>query len=262
MILVVAALTAAAVGGLLVARLPLFIADEAGMRLLRGSSPHSPRAVEVVLVVCGVLLALGAPLAFSALSAGAELTSAAPAGSHAEAPVGLRDALAAVCLGMGVGAAAGASPLLARIDVRIRRLPDRIVLPLLGLIAVGWTVAALSGGDARSGALLDGRGPGAALGIGAACGVLVLLVSVVGGRGRGLAIGLGDVKLAILLGALTGLAGVGAVLAAFVIAHVSACIDAGWQVLVKRRGLGSRLAYGPHLLLGMWTGPLVYAALR
>lgn len=246
-LLAVAAPVAAATGWLLVRHLPWFIADEAGMRLLRPSSGQRRWSSEAVPIVCGLLLAVAVLTAFAALT------------HAAEAPAGTRRIVTVVCAGAGIGAAAGATPILAWVDVRIHRLPDRIVLPLLGLTAVLWTLAALSSEHALTPA---GHGPGAALGIGAVCGVVVLIVSVVGGRGRGLAIGLGDVKLAILLGALAGLSGTGAVLAAFVVAHVSACIDAGWRVLVQRRGWGTRLAYGPHLLLGMWTGPLVYAALR
>ncbi|GAA4507007.1 A24 family peptidase [Brevibacterium yomogidense] len=264
-LLVVAALTAAAVGCVFVRLLPVLIADDAGMRLLR----PSPRrwSPEPVLVCCGIVLAVAAPVAFAALRSGGGLTMAAL--PSAVAPTGIGGVVAVVCTGLGIGAAAGSSPVLAWIDVRIHRLPDRIVLPLLGLTAACWTVAALSGGTALIGSGhglpdqgLVGHGPGLALVIGAVCGGLVLVVSVIGGRGRGLAIGLGDVKLAILVGALTGLAGTGAVLTAFVVAQLSACVEAAWQVLVARRGLATRLAYGPHLLLGMWTGPLVHAALR
>lgn len=257
--LVVAVLAAAAAGCAVVRVLPVLVADDAGMRLLRPASQRRRWFPEPVLVACGVLLAIASPLAYAALASGGGLASLGS--TSAEAPAGAAHVVAAVCTGAGVGAAAGVSPLLAWIDVRIHRLPDRIVLPLLGLTAVCWTIAALSGGAAPA-APAAGHGPGAALGIGAVCGALVLLVSVIGGRGRGLAIGLGDVKLAVLLGALTGLAGTGAVLAAFVVAQLSALLDAGWQVLVGRRGLATRLAYGPHLLLGMWTGPLVHAALR
>lgn len=240
-----AAVAAAAVACVLVLKLPWFIADEAGIRLLR---PHGrPRPFEGLLVAGGVLLAVIAPVA---------LRAAAPA---AEAPAASASVLPALCLGLAVGAVAGATPLLLWIDLRIRRLPDRIVLPLIGVTAAGLLSARAAGASAP---VDGGHGPGSAVVIGAACGLAVLIVSVLGGRGRGLAIGLGDVKLTVVLGALTALVGTGAVLAAFVVAQACALCEAVVRVAVLKQGMATRIAYGPHLLLGMWTGPLMYAALR
>lgn len=240
-----AAVAAATVACLLVARLPWFVADEAGIRLLRPGGGHC--WFDIVLVAAGTALAIIAPVAVGLLTPVAE----APAGSQL---------LPALCLGVAVGAAAGATPFLLWIDLRIRRLPDRIVLPLIAL-----TAACLIGSWAAgaSGPVVDGgHRPLTAVVLGVLSGLLVLLVSVIGGRGRGLAIGLGDVKLAVVLGSLTALVGTGAVLAAFVVAQVCALCEALVRVAVLRQGMATRIAYGPHLLLGMWTGPLVYAALR
>lgn len=248
-LLVVTASTATAVACLLSLRLPFFIADEAGMRLLRPARgpAHRTRWIEPVLVACAVLLAVAAALVM--------VDQPSPTTAEATPPRIVTEVFA----GLTLGAAAGATPMLTWVDIRIHRLPDRIVLPLLALIAVCSTSAFIGGGHAL---VLLGHGPMAALGIGVVCGVLVLAVSVLGGRGRGLAIGLGDVKLAVLVGAVSALAGTSAVLAAFVIAQVSAVAEASWRTCVRRQGLSTRLAYGPHLLLGMWTGPLVLLALR
>ena len=230
-----AILVALPVCAVLLRLLPLVVADEAGLRLLRpaGSPPGHTRLRTAALLIGTVPLAACAPLVIPPGTAGT-----------------------AVLLAAGWGAAAGASPLLARIDLRIRRLPDRIVLPLVALTAVLWLcVLLLAPGTPASAAAV------AALLLGPACGAAVLLVSLLGGRGRGLAIGLGDVKLAVLLGLLAGLVGVSGVLAAFVIAQVSAVVEALWRLLVRREGRGARLAYGPHLLLGMWAGPVAVAAL-
>ena len=230
-----AILVALLVSGLLQFLLPLVVADEAGLRLLRPetASPARRRLGSIVLLAGTLPLAACAPLVI---------------------PTGTR--IMDVVLAVGWGAAAGAAPLLTRIDLRIRRLPDRIVLPLVELTAALWLCALLvAPGTAGASAA------GAALLLGPACGAAVLLVSLLGGRGRGLAIGLGDVKLAVLLGLIAGLTGGTGVLAAFVIAQASAVVEALWRLLVRREGRGARLAFGPHLLLGMWTGPVVLALL-
>ncbi|WP_425546993.1 A24 family peptidase [Brevibacterium salitolerans] len=90
-------------------------------------------------------------------------------------------------LALALGAAAGATPFLVWIDVRLRRLPDRIVLPLAALLTVCLALA--------------GAWSGFLTGLAGATALLVL--SVIGGRG--LAIGLGDVKLFYCLGCVTGL---------------------------------------------------------
>ncbi len=244
--LVAALLSAAATACAVSALLPWCVADEAGMRLLRPGGRR--RRLEGMLIGVGIVLAaLPAALPLLAFPAGAP------------APSSGTTVLPAVCVGLAVGAAAGATPFLVWIDLRIRRLPDRIVLPLIGLTSLSLLGAGAAGASAP---FPGGHGPIGALVIGAASGLLVLLVSVIGGRGQGLAIGLGDVKLAVVLGALTALVGSGALLAAYIVAQVSALCEALVRVAVLRQGMATRIAYGPHLLLGMWTGPLLHAVLR
>lgn len=215
--------------------LPALVADEAGMRLLRPvrRSPARDRWGAAVLV-----LGAAVPAACAAI--------VVPAGGT----------VPTVLLALGWGAAAGATPLLVAVDRRIRRLPDRIVLPLIGLTALLWLTVRILAPEAPA-----GWSTGVALLLGPVCGAVLLLLSLAGGRGRHLAIGLGDVKLAVLLGLLAGLGGGGAVLVAFVISQVSALVEALWRVVVRREGLRTRLALGPHFLLGMWTGPVLVAAL-
>lgn len=241
---IAAAVVAATVACVLVMRLPWFIADEAGVRLLRPGD--RPRWFEGLLVAAGVALAVIAPAALRILAPAAVSPTAATV-------------LPALCLGLTVGAAAGATPFLLWIDLRIRRLPDRIVLPLIVLTTAGLLGAWATGASTP---IVGGHSPLSAVVIGALSGLLVLIVSILGGRGRGLAIGLGDVKLAVVLGSLTAPVGTGAVLAAFVVAQLCALCEAVVRVAVLRQGMATRIAYGPHLLLGMWTGPLAYAALR
>jgi leader peptidase (prepilin peptidase)/N-methyltransferase len=214
--------------------LPVLVADEAGMRLLRPARRSRARA------------RWGAALSV--------LTAVVPAACAALVlpTVGIAPT---ILLAVGWGAAAGATPLLVVVDRRIRRLPDRIVLPLIGLTALLWLIVRAAAHEAPA-----GSAAGLALLLGPVCGAVLLLLSVVGGRGRHLAIGLGDVKLAVLLGLLAGLAGGGGVLAAFVVSQAAALGEALWRVVVRREGLRTRLALGPHLLLGMWTGPVLVTA--
>lgn len=122
--------------------------------------------------------------------------------------------------------AAAAAPLLARIDVAERRLPNAITLPLLLMAAV-------------SGLLRIGAGDLAPL-AGLCCGGLLLAMAVIGGMG------MGDVKLgtALALAASTvGWAGPPAGLAASVMVGG---IAGGVALAGGRR----TVAFGPWLLVG------------
>ncbi|MDD2857412.1 MAG: prepilin peptidase [Candidatus Nanopelagicales bacterium] len=133
---------------------------------------------------------------------------------------------------------ASAGLALAVIDGHYHRLPDALVLPLIGVTVVGLLVSqAVSGTGHWIGALA-----GAAIWL-AVIGGLWL---VTGGRGMGL----GDVKLAPVLGATLGWISVGSavigLLAAFVLgACVGLALIAGHRV--ERR---TRIAFGPFLLAG------------
>lgn len=133
------------------------------------------------------------------------------------------------------------SMVLAIVDARTHRLPNRIVLPAypvaLGLLAL----ACLAGWP--WGALLRGLVGGAAL-FG-----FYLLLRLVQPRGMGG----GDVKLAGLVGLHLGFLGweqlaVGA-FAGFLLGGLY-----GVLLILTRRGRGtSRLAFGPWMLAGTWT---------
>jgi leader peptidase (prepilin peptidase)/N-methyltransferase len=208
-------LTAAAVCLTLSGFLPFLLADEAGTRLLAARRPFS-----AVLAAAGIALAVLATLCWPG--------------------AGTRTGGTGVLLALALGAAAGATPFLVWIDVRLRRLPDRIVLPLAALLTVCLALAGAWSG------LLTGLAGATAL----------LVLSVIGGRGRGLAIGLGDVKLFYCLGCVTGLVSPLTAVGAFVIANLTGLVEACIRTLVLRQPLSSRFALGPHLLLGMWAAPL------
>lgn len=131
-------------------------------------------------------------------------------------------------------------------DVRDRRLPDLLTLPLAtGLFTAVWTLA-LGTGDIMAGLIATG----AALAL-----ALVLFVgAMVGG------VGAGDLKLALSVGLLTGWFGflppVYALLATFLLPLPYAIIG------VIRRSRGAQIAdvpFGPYLVAGGLLGAVVAA---
>ncbi|GAA3648864.1 prepilin peptidase [Microbacterium marinilacus] len=137
------------------------------------------------------------------------------------------------------------SLLLVRIDVMEHRLPDAIVLPAtLGLAAL-FAVSGVVGGDLAP----VGRAAGGGLMLFSA--YLALRAAAPAGLGGG------DVKLAGLVGVFLGWHGwtelvVGAA-AAFVLG--AACALA--LLVAGRAGRDTRIAFGPWMLVGAWTAPLV-----
>lgn len=131
---------------------------------------------------------------------------------------------------VGAGAIALVGPALARIDLAVRRLPNPLTLPVLGIGAAIAAAHALSG---------SWQGPLAAL-----AGAIVLLVMNLAGG-----MGMGDVKLgsAVALALSATPAGVvGALTASFVL---------GGVVGLVALALGRRtLPFGPFLIAGMLAG--------
>jgi leader peptidase (prepilin peptidase)/N-methyltransferase len=131
-----------------------------------------------------------------------------------------------------------AGVVLAVIDIRVHRLPDRIVLPSYPVLAALFGVAALVDGD--GGRWL--RGVLAAAGVWLLFAVAALLPG--GGLGRG------DVKLSGLLAGALGWLGAGSVVVGFAAGIAIAGLWAGALLISGRAGPHDRIAYGPHLLLG------------
>jgi leader peptidase (prepilin peptidase)/N-methyltransferase len=142
---------------------------------------------------------------------------------------------------------AAAGVLLGVIDLGHRLLPDRVVLPSLGIGIVLLAVAALAGGS-----------PGALLRAVVAAAVLFVVFLVMALIAPS-SLGMGDVKLAALLGLYLGWLGWNAVLfgaaAGFVVQAVLALV----LLATRRIGLRGELPFGPALLLGAalvigWSG--------
>lgn len=120
---------------------------------------------------------------------------------------------------------AAVTPALVLTDLRSRRLPNRMVVPGIGVgliaVALQWSWVPLAAGLAYGGALY--------------------LMSLAGG------IGMGDAKLAALIGLAAGAATLDAAVAAFLLGGVAA------SIALHRRGRGTRIPFGPWLLAGYWV---------
>ncbi|NLI19796.1 MAG: prepilin peptidase [Actinomycetales bacterium] len=158
----------------------------------------------------------------SAAAVGAVLfATAAPSAWHAVA-------------GAGVGAAAG---WLAMTDAETHHLPDRVVLPALGMLLLSIAGASWVAGD-TSGI--------AHAGAGAVCTATGLLALALISRGG---LGFGDVKFGVLLGTWAGWIAPGAP----VIMMATAALLGGLAALLLRaRGtpLSTRIPFGPMLAAG------------
>jgi leader peptidase (prepilin peptidase)/N-methyltransferase len=128
------------------------------------------------------------------------------------------------------------SPALTRIDLAEHRLPNRLVLPgyLAAAVAViiEWA--------------LTGAIPLAALISGAAAFAFLLLLNLVGGMG------MGDVKLGGVLGLVLGTVSFDAAMLGAVLAFLSGGLVAMLLLIIRRRR-GTRMPFGPFLLLGFWA---------
>lgn len=139
---------------------------------------------------------------------------------------------------------AAVSVVLSAVDLELKRLPDRIVLP-------GYAVGAVLLGSAS---LLTGDL--VALGTAALGCVVSFAFYLVLALLRSGGMGMGDVKLAGVLGLFLGWLGPEALLVGVFAAFLSGGI-LGLTVLATRRG-GRRTAlpFGPFMFLGAWTGIL------
>lgn len=163
--------------------------------------------------------------------------------------VGVLGALAWVALGGAPGSITAlwlalVSPSLVVIDVRLRRLPNALVVPGLGaaLVDVVWYSVA------------SGRFPTAAVVATVILVAAMLALNLLGG------LGMGDVKLTAVIAGCLSLdspwTAVAAVMLAFVLGGVYSA-----AILIRRRGdRATRIAFGPVLLLSFWAVIVALAA--
>lgn len=148
-------------------------------------------------------------------------------------------------LGAALCLFAAASIALALIDLRTHRLPDAIVGPSYVLAAALLTAASATTGDVRA----LGRGLAGLALLGGGYYVVHLL------RPEGM--GRGDVKLAGLIGLITGYVGWAALAVGGFAAFVLAGAYGVTLLSTGRAGRHSGLAFGPWMLAGGWVGLLV-----
>ncbi|WP_420822740.1 prepilin peptidase [Streptomyces atratus] len=155
------------------------------------------------------------------------------------AATGLRPELAVWLLLAPVGV------LLATIDRRVHRLPDRLTLPAAGAVVVLLGVAALlpeHGGSWLS-ALLGG----------AALGAFYFLLFLINPNGMGF----GDVKLALSLGAALGWYGWAVVFAGGFAGFLLGAVYGFGLMVLKRAGRKTGIPFGPFMITGALLGILL-----
>ncbi|MFJ4688035.1 prepilin peptidase [Streptomyces sp. NPDC088789] len=138
--------------------------------------------------------------------------------------------------------------LLAVVDLRVRRLPDLLTLPLAAAVPALLGLAALLPAHA-------GHWPTALLGA-LVLGAGYLVLHLINPSG----LGFGDVKLALGAGAALGWYGWQALLLGTFAAFASGALYGGVLVAVRRAGRGTAIPFGPFLLAGAYAGVLAGAA--
>ena len=168
-----------------------------------------------------------------------------------EAATGLSFALIALAVGIEAPAVwalpaylylAAISIALALIDLDTRRLPNRIVLPSLGVGAVLLALASWGSGD--WGALLR-----AVIGS-AGLFALYFVIAFISPRGMGM----GDVKLAAVLGLYLGWLGWGPLAVGAFAAFLLGGVFAVALLIARRARRGTAIPFGPWMIAGAWLG--------
>ncbi|CAL9525460.1 prepilin peptidase [Streptomyces sp. enrichment culture] len=184
----------------------------------------------------------------------------APGPSYGPNVLPLTAVTALVCAGLA--AATGARPelgvwllmapvgvLLAAVDLRVKRLPDPLTLPLAAAALALLGAAALLPGHA-------GRWTTALLGsLALAAGYGVLFLINPGGMG------FGDVKLALGAGAALGWYGWPTLLLGTFAGFLLGALYGGALVLARRANRRTAIAFGPFLIAGAYLGVLAGASL-
>lgn len=165
---------------------------------------------------------------------------------------------AAVCAALAV--AAGARPelvvwlvlapfavLLALVDVKVRRLPDHVTLPLAAgaVMLLGAAALVPGAGGSWTTALLGGPVLGAAY-------FVLFLIHPDG-------MGFGDVKLALSLGVVLGWYGWAVLFAGAFAGFLLGSLYGLGLIALRRAGRRSAIPFGPFMMSGAWLGLLLGA---
>lgn len=138
--------------------------------------------------------------------------------------------VAAFCCGLAI---------LSAIDLDVRRLPDRITLPLIPVTAAGAVALALVEGTPE--AIVRALVAGLALGA-------FYLLQVIAAWGRGM--GLGDAKLAVSLGLALGVLSWTHVVVGTFAAYLSGVVVGVLAAIRAGTGRRTEIAFGPHMAFG------------
>ena len=130
---------------------------------------------------------------------------------------------------------------LAAIDIEHFRLPNAVIYPLLGLVSAALVLAAVFTHE-----------PGRLIWVVAAglMSAALLLLIVLFTRGRGM--GMGDVRLALVLGAMSGWYGPGRAAVSMFLGFVVGSIIGIAMALRKGKMKGVKMPFGPSLIIGAW----------
>jgi leader peptidase (prepilin peptidase) / N-methyltransferase len=139
---------------------------------------------------------------------------------------------------------AAVTPTLCHEDVRHHRLPNRMVLPMYGVLAAALVIEAVRSSHIPVAALVSGFGYLA----------FMLALSVAGGMG------MGDVKLAGALGLSAGMFGLETAVASPLLAFLTGGVAAVVALIASRGRRGVRIPFGPFMLAGFWGSVVVQAA--
>ncbi|MGC5585798.1 prepilin peptidase [Ornithinimicrobium sp. W1665] len=135
---------------------------------------------------------------------------------------------------------------LAAMDLDVHRLPDRIMWPTMAFLATGMLLAALVGGGLEPWVR--------SMVAGVASGGFYLLLALLSLARGSLALGLGDVKLAVVLGAGLGWFGWPEVVAGIYAGFLVGGLLAVLLLLTRRVGWKGDFAYGPPMMVGALLG--------
>jgi leader peptidase (prepilin peptidase)/N-methyltransferase len=137
---------------------------------------------------------------------------------------------------------------LALIDLEVKRLPDRIVLPAYPVAGALLVLAGANPGGAPDWPALVRAVAGAAI-----LALAYALMWVAYPKGMGL----GDVKLAGVLGLYLGAAGWGALAIGAFAAFLLGGLFSAALMIAGRAGRRSKIPFGPWMLAGAWVGLVV-----
>lgn len=134
----------------------------------------------------------------------------------------------------------------AAIDLDVHRLPDKLTGAAFTMAVTGWVLVSLMTGS--------GWPLVRALACGLTFGSFYLVLAVLSSRGGRTGLGLGDIKLAVALGATLGWFGIQPAFIGLYAGILLGALCAAARIVVDKPERSSHFAYGPPLLAGAYMG--------